>query len=84
MPGVRVIVNSEVLFDGDLGSWSATAPDFVKNIISSDVRPRPYFKVIGVMMAEAVMLGDSIQIEVIDRGQSRWDWAMAVASRDGV
>jgi hypothetical protein len=76
MPGARIVVNDHVLFDGDLGTWEANPPDFIKELIKPGIRPQPYFKAILIAMAEATLVDRSVIITVVAHDPS--DWTMRV------
>ena len=78
MPGARIVVNDHVLFDGDLGTWEANPPDFIKELIKPGIRPQPYFKAILIAMAENVLADRSVVITVVAHDPS--DWWMRVKS----
>lgn len=64
IPRVRLVIDGKVEFDGELDSWSATAPDYFRDKLRPDVQPEPWLKVVLVLMADAAMTGQSVNIDV--------------------
>lgn len=71
MTHVRIRVGENVVFDDDLDAWQATPPDYFKDLIRPDAKPEPWLKAIMVVMADAAMTGQSVNIEA-DPGEDKW------------
>ena len=71
MTRIRINLDEELLFDGDLDAWQATPPDQFKDMIKPDAKPEPWMKAIMIVMADAAMTGNSVGIDATT-GESVW------------
>lgn len=75
---VRVRVNSEVLFNGSLKEWENKPPDLFKDAILPDARPEAYLKACMIVMADAVMMEKSVNIDIFTFPNA---WSMEVSDK---
>jgi len=72
---VRIVINQEVVIDGDLGNWQATPPDFFKEALNPNAQPEPWMRCIINVIAEAAMIGQDVEIDV---SGEPGEWVMKV------
>lgn len=68
---IRIVIDSEELFDGDLDQWAKAAPERFAEALQPGAQPQPWMKAILVTMADAAMTGDNVTIEA-NTGESHW------------
>jgi len=71
MSYVRIVIDNEKVFDGELEQWQATPPDYFRDRIRPDAKPEPWLKAIMIVMADAALTNQSVSIEAIT-GPSWW------------
>lgn len=72
MSYVRITVNGKRLHDGELGEWTQREPAFVKDMIKPGVEPQAYVKAMVVVLTDALLLNQSVNIEVTTN-QAHWE-----------
>jgi hypothetical protein len=75
MTHVSITIDENVVFNGELDEWRATPPDYFRDLIRPDAKPEPWQMAIMMTMANAVMTGQSVNIEA---ATSKDKWAMEV------
>lgn len=63
MSRVSVVIDGKCEFDGELGEWVSTPPDFVKDLIKPGAKPQPHMKAIMLALTDALMLQQTVSIE---------------------
>jgi hypothetical protein len=71
MTHMRICIDDDVVFDGTLDAWQATPPDYFKDLITPDATPEPWLKAIMIVMADAVMTDQNVDIEATT-GRDEW------------
>lgn len=75
MTHIRVVIDEIVAFDGEPEAWSATPPDFLRDLAKPDALPEPWLKAIMVVMADAALTGVDTSIEAVTGTE---EWAIGV------
>lgn len=64
MSGVLLRVNGYTEFDGELGEWVATPPDFIKDRLKPDTRMEPHIKAVMLTITDALLANVSVELDV--------------------
>lgn len=60
---IRICIDNAVMFDGELDAWVAAPPDEFRDMLKPGAQPQPWMKAIMIAMTDAIMAGDSVNIE---------------------
>lgn len=76
MSHVRVTVDGTIMLDDNLGDWQARPPEFLKQMVEPSSKPDPYIKAVGITLADALLTGHDVAIDVRTDGDN---WSMDVS-----
>lgn len=76
MSHVRVTIDGSVMLDDNLGDWQARPPEFLKKMVEPSSTPDPYIKAVGITLADALLTGHDVAIDVRTDGDN---WSMDVS-----
>jgi len=78
MTHVRVTVDGMTMMDDNLGNWQARPPEFLKRMVTpGPTKPESHIKAIGIVIADAVLIGEDVAIDVTTDKTDR-SWSMSV------
>lgn len=76
---IKIKVDNDTLFKGEVGDWEAKPPDVFRNAIDPRATPKPWMKAVLIAMADAINSTDSTSITVKTRLKGvKQGWSMEV------
>jgi len=72
MTNVKITIDDNVEYDGDLGEWVQKSPDFVRDHIKPGVQPKPHMVAIMMLVGDAIKQDQPVAVEATTRSYG-WD-----------
>lgn len=76
MTHVRVTIDGTKMLDDNLGDWQARPPEFLKRLVQPASKPEPHLKAVGITMADALLTGQDVAIEVVTEDDGSWSMSV--------
>lgn len=72
MAHARIIIDGKIEMDENLGNWQARPPEFLKQMVQPSTRPEPYIKAVGIVLADSLLTGHDVAIDVTTDTDGSW------------
>ena len=77
MSHVRITIDGTIAVNDNLSDWQARPPEYLKRMMDSEAgKNEPYIKAVGITMADALLTGHDVAIDVKTDGDN---WSMDVS-----
>lgn len=76
MSHVRVTIDGSIQMNENLTDYQARPPEFLQKMVDKDTKHDPYIKALGVTIADALLTGYDVAIDVRTDGDN---WTMDVS-----
>lgn len=89
MAHARITIDGKIELDENLGNWQARPPEFLKQMVQPSSKPEPYIKAVGITLADALLTGTDVAIDVTTKSDGSWSMdvsssmAIALPAADG-
>lgn len=79
MARARITINGRIEMDENLGNWQARPPEFLKKMVQPASHPEPHIKAVGIVLADSLLTGHDVSIDVTTDGDEHGTWSMQVS-----
>ena len=77
MAHARITIDGKIEMDDNLGDWQARPPEFLKKMVEPASRPDPHIKAVGIVLADSLMTGHDVAIDVVTDTDGSWTMSVS-------
>lgn len=68
----KLTVDGTELFDGDMGEWTRTPPEFVKDRIKPGAKAEQWWKPVMIILTDTLIANRDVEVEILQSPPNEW------------